>query len=143
MFVLPHYNLTMKMTNKTLLSLFLITVISVSSCAQNESNTDSGSNKIERVSASNFKKNLSELSDYQLIDVRTSGECENGVIEGAINIDYQASDFEEKIAALDKTKPTLVYCAGGVRSAKAAEKMSKMGFVQIIDLKGGYGSWDD
>ena len=77
----------------------------------------------------------------ELIDVRTPGECENGVIDGAININFQASDFEEKIASLDKTKPTLVYCAGGVRSAQAAKKMSKMGFVQIIDLKGGYSSW--
>ena len=100
-------------------------------------------NKAELLSSADFKSKLAELKDYQLIDVRTPGECENGVIDGAININFQASDFEEKIASLDKTKPTLVYCAGGVRSAKAAEKMVKMGFVQIIDLRGGYGSWDE
>jgi len=122
--------------------LSLIAVLAMASCGEitAQKNND---NKAELLSSADFKSKLAELKDYQLIDVRTPGECEHGVIEGAININFQASDFEEKIASLDKTKPTLVYCAGGVRSAKAAEKMVKMGFVQIIDLRGGYGSWDE
>ena len=122
--------------------LSLIAVLAMASCGEitAQKNND---NKAELLSSADFKSKLAELKDYQLIDVRTPGECENGVIDGAININFQASDFEEKIASLDKTKPTLVYCAGGVRSAKAAEKMVKMGFIQILDLKGGYGSWDE
>ncbi|MBT6439260.1 MAG: rhodanese-like domain-containing protein [Flavobacteriales bacterium] len=123
-----------------ILSLSVIAILAVPSCGEITAQ-ENNDNKIEVLSSKDFKSKLAGLKDYQLIDVRTPGECENGVIDGAININFQASDFEEKIASLDKTKPTLVYCAGGVRSAQAAKKMSKMGFVQIIDLKGGYSSW--
>jgi len=125
-----------------ILSLSVIAILAVASCGEITAQ-ENNDNNAELLSPKDFKSKLAELKDYQLIDVRTPQEVSEGAIEGSINIDFKSDDFKTKIAELDKTKPTLVYCAGGVRSAKAAEKMSKMGFVQIIDLKGGYSSWDD
>jgi rhodanese-related sulfurtransferase len=51
------------------------------------------------------------------------------------------SAFESEIQKLDKTQPVYVYCRSGARSQKAAEKMVEMGFTQVIDLEGGYLSW--
>jgi rhodanese-related sulfurtransferase len=49
--------------------------------------------------------------------------------------------FESDIQKLDKKQPVYVYCRSGARSQKAAEKMIALGFTQVIDLEGGYLSW--
>lgn len=77
----------------------------------------------------------------QLIDVRTPEEFKEGHIKGAENIDFLAEGFLPKFERFDKNKPLYIYCRSGNRSAKAAAKLSEMGFSQIIDLKGGYKAW--
>ncbi|MEO1436628.1 MAG: rhodanese-like domain-containing protein, partial [Bacteroidota bacterium] len=77
-------------------------------------------------------------SNLQLIDVRTPEEVAQGAIEGATNINFRASDFQEKILALDKEQPVLVYCKSGGRSGKTADLLVKQGFTKVYDLDGGY-----
>ena len=96
----------------------------------------------KRVSKTEFKEKLGSLEDVQLIDVRTAGEYQKGTIENAINIDYTASNFVEMINMLDKTKPTLIFCQAGGRSAAALKKFRAQGFVYVLELEGGYGSWN-
>ena len=79
--------------------------------------------------------------DVQLIDVRTSEEYSKGFIEEAQNIDYNSTDFANKISKLDKNKPVLLYCAMGGRSSKASKVFKSLGFKKIYDLKGGFLSW--
>ena len=79
--------------------------------------------------------------DVQLIDVRTSEEYSKGFIEDAQNIDYNSTDFADKISKLDKNKPVLLYCAMGGRSSKASKVFKFQGFKKIYDLKGGFLSW--
>lgn len=76
-----------------------------------------------------------------LIDVRTPGEFSGGSIEDAINIDFYAADFEQKIAALDTTKTAFIFCQSGGRSGRSASKFFKVGFDKVVDLKGGYGAY--
>ncbi|MCB0443746.1 MAG: rhodanese-like domain-containing protein [Flavobacterium sp.] len=78
----------------------------------------------------------------QLIDVRTPNEFNDGFIKGAKNINVNDPNFESEIQKLDKTKPVYIYCRSGARSQTAAKKMVALGFIQIIDLKGGYMNWD-
>jgi len=97
---------------------------------------------IHRVDNADFAAKLAD-PNAQLVDVRTPDEHAEGAIEGAVNINYHDKDFAEQIAGkLDKNKPVLLYCAGGVRSAKAAKIVKKQGFTQIYDLKNGYGGWE-
>ena len=86
-------------------------------------------------------KELTGLQDVQLVDVRTLEEYESGYIENAQNIDYNSPYFEKEIKKLDKSKPVIVYCQKGGRSAKCAEKMKEAGFVKIYDLDGGLAKW--
>ena len=79
--------------------------------------------------------------DIQLIDVRTPTEVSAGKIENALNIDFNSPDFKAEIEKLDKDKKTLVYCAAGGRSGKAAQLMHDIGFKEVYDLQGGYGNW--
>ncbi len=96
---------------------------------------------IERIDAAAFKAKIEELPDEQILDVRTPQEVSSGMIEGSLNINYHDADFAQQLSALDKNKPVMVYCAGGVRSAKAAKILKKEGFKEIYDLKVGYGGW--
>jgi phage shock protein E len=47
------------------------------------------------------------------------------------------------LAALDKTKPYLVYCAAGGRSSKAASLMQQMGFQYIYNVSEGFPALKD
>lgn len=84
---------------------------------------------------------LLELEDVQLIDVRTPEEFKEGNIPTAQNIDYNSPTFDEDITKLDKTKPVILYCKSGGRSAKCAKKMEEAGFVKVYDLDGGISKW--
>ncbi len=72
-----------------------------------------------------------------LIDVRTAEEYAAGHLEGAINIDVTAADFQEKIADLDKTGAYTLYCRSGKRAERAAGIMRDAGFANVTNA-GGY-----
>jgi rhodanese-related sulfurtransferase len=91
--------------------------------------------------AASFKEKLSQDDQAILLDVRTPAEVAEGIIPGAIVIDFTAPDFADKIAALDKDKDYYVYCKMGGRSTKAAAHMSSVGFRRVINLEGGYAGW--
>lgn len=121
---------------------FVIIILFVSiifnfSCLQS---SQSSASVVEIVTAEEMKE-LTQLEDVQLVDVRTAKEYEEGHIIDAQNIDYMSPDFEQQIEQLDKTKPIVVYCKQGGRSKKCAEKLEDAGFVKIYDFKGGVAKW--
>jgi len=77
-----------------------------------------------------------------ILDVRSPSEYAIGHIPGAVNIDCQAKDFVEKIAALDKAQSYLVHCAAGGRSARACDKMARLSFSNLYNLKDGFKAWE-
>lgn len=87
-----------------------------------------------------FKKEMSK-SGVQLIDVRTAQEYSEGHIPGAMNIDVNAPDFEEKIKVLNKKENVALYCRSGRRSKMAANKLTTAGF-KVVELNSGFLSWD-
>lgn len=78
-----------------------------------------------------------------ILDVRTEDECNQGIIENAINIDiHKGAEFIAAIEALDKTKNYYVYCRSGARSAKACEIMNELGIENAYNLLGGILEWN-
>lgn len=78
--------------------------------------------------------------EYQLIDVRNPGELENeGTIDTATNIPLDV--LREGIAELDPNKPTIVYCAKGLRGYVAATILMNKGFDKLYNLGGGFKGW--
>jgi phage shock protein E len=73
--------------------------------------------------------------------VRTPEEFAAGHLPGAININVEASDFDTKVAGLDESAETLVYCRTGNRSGIATDKMVELGFTDMSDLQGGIEAW--
>ena len=84
---------------------------------------------------------LIEQKDVQLVDVRTPEERKEGYIEHSQNIDFNSPTFDEDINKLDKSKPVILYCKSGGRSAKCSEKLIDAGFVKVYDLEGGITQW--
>jgi thioredoxin len=75
------------------------------------------------------------------VDVRTPEEYNEKHIGNAENININGSDFEKKMDALDKTKPTYIYCLAGSRSKKAADWAANNGFKEVYNLESGITSW--
>ena len=94
-----------------------------------------------RLTAKAFDQRASELADLQIVDVRNPGEVEAGTIPGAIAI--PVGQLPTRLGELDPAKPTVVYCAGGYRSSVAASLLRQNGFVDVSDILGGFGAWDD
>lgn len=84
---------------------------------------------------------LREHPETQVLDVRSKGEFDGGALPKAVNISIGDAAFDSKVAALDKEKPVLVYCAGGFRSRKAVAKLKQLGFANIQHIQRGYMSW--
>jgi rhodanese-related sulfurtransferase len=96
--------------------------------------------KVNNLDANGFASDIKNAG-VVVLDVRTAGEFASGHIENAINIDVESSDFDSKIAKLDKNVEYAVYCHSGRRSGIATEKMAKSGFTKISNLDGGIQAW--
>jgi rhodanese-related sulfurtransferase len=96
---------------------------------------------VKNVGVEEFDKLRTDKKNV-VLDVRTPEEFDKGHIPGAINVDFNAPDFQKKVAELDKSKTYLVHCAGGVRSAKACTAMDKIAFPNIVNLEPGFRAWE-
>jgi rhodanese-related sulfurtransferase len=82
-------------------------------------------------------------SDAVILDVRTPEEWDQGIIPGAIHIDYyKGQGFVDEVAQLDNTKSYYVYCRSGMRSGNACNIMGQLGFAKAYNLEGGISQWD-
>ncbi len=88
-----------------------------------------------------FEARLGEKG-VQLLDVRTAGEFQGGHLAEARNFDWTNGELEAIAPKLDKSKPVLLYCASGRRSAAARDFLVKQGFTDVVDLSGGIGAWN-
>jgi len=73
-----------------------------------------------------------------LLDVRTTGECAAGMIEGAVNIPY--TRLLDRFAELPEGEPVIVNCRSGGRSAAACTMLARSGRT-VANLEGGYHAW--
>lgn len=85
-----------------------------------------------------FMKEKQE-EEYQLLDVRQPKEYEREHIPGAILIPVK--ELVYRIAELDPGKPTLVYCAAGVRSKAASQILMSRDFAEVYNISGGIRAW--
>lgn len=77
-----------------------------------------------------------------LLDVREKKEVAQGIIGGAKHITLgEVNKRIDEIASF-KDKPVLVYCRSGNRSAMACGLLTKAGFSDVTNLKGGIMAWE-
>lgn len=71
-----------------------------------------------------------------VIDVRTAAEFAEGHLEGALNIDVTAGDFQSEISALDPAGKYVLYCRSGNRAGQAIQIMQGLGFTDLTNAGG-------
>ncbi len=86
---------------------------------------------------------LLRSGEVQLGDVREKNEWDEGYIPGAVHVPRGYLEIWAEDRLPDKTKPTVLYCAGGVRSAMAADTLAKLGYQKVISMVGGFNRWKD
>lgn len=101
---------------------------------------------VREISIDESDRLIRERSDVAVIDVRTAPEfTEQGHLPRAQLVDFFREDFAAAIDALklDPAKPCIVYCAIGGRAGRAAEKLAKLGFKEILLPKGSFKAWKE
>ncbi len=72
-----------------------------------------------------------------VVDVRTVDEYNEGHIKDAVNIPLDIIDT----IGYDHDQTLIVYCASGVRSLEAVNKLANMGYTSLYNLDGGLLNW--
>jgi glyoxylase-like metal-dependent hydrolase (beta-lactamase superfamily II)/rhodanese-related sulfurtransferase len=95
--------------------------------------------RLSRLSAEGLADRMQTVPGLVLVDVRNPGEVELGSIDGALHISLPS--LLSRADELDRTAPTVVFCAGGYRSAIASSLLRSHGFSDVSDVIGGYTAW--
>jgi hydroxyacylglutathione hydrolase len=77
--------------------------------------------------------------DFQLLDVRTPQEWDEGHLPGALYLFL--GDLPKKLRDLNPDEPVVVYCASGYRSSLAASRLQANGFGKVQNVPGSYTAW--
>ena len=94
----------------------------------------------ENITPTEFKQWLDEGKDITILDTRSDYEIRLGTFEDAVDFDIQsfrAFPQAVKDCNLDKEKPVVMFCTGGVRCEKASVVMLEEGFKDVRQLEGG------
>src|SRR4051794_9794643 len=80
--------------------------------------------------------------DAVVLDVRDAAEYKSGHITNARNVPEAELDARAKELDKVKAKPIIVSCARGNRSGTIAAKLRKLGFAEVVSLRGGIAAWN-
>lgn len=76
-----------------------------------------------------------------IVDVRERDEFEEGALRGAVHVPRGYLELRIEGVTPDRGQNIVVYCAGGVRSALAAQALEALGYTNVASLAGGFGAW--
>jgi sulfur-carrier protein adenylyltransferase/sulfurtransferase len=96
--------------------------------------------EIDEVGASRAREIIEEESP-SIVDVREREEWDEGHIPGAVHVPRGHLESRIEQAAPDKSRPVVVYCAAGNRSAFATKTLEELGYERVMSLAGGFTDW--
>lgn len=79
----------------------------------------------------------------KLIDVREDSEWRRArpAIPSVVHLPRGILERDIEGVATDPNQPIVLYCAGGIRSALAAESLQRMGYKNVKSMAGGFAAW--
>ena len=95
---------------------------------------------MKEISVQELKEKREKEEDFQLIDVREDFEYEMSNLGGTL---IPLGGILIEADKVDKTKPVVVMCRSGKRSAAAIMQLEQQGFTNLYNLKGGILAWAD
>jgi molybdopterin/thiamine biosynthesis adenylyltransferase/rhodanese-related sulfurtransferase len=97
--------------------------------------------EIDEVDAVRARSLLDGPESPLFVDVREPDEWEEGHLPGAVHVARGHLESRIEHAAPDRTRPIVVYCQAGARSAFAAKSLQELGYEHVVSLAGGYTDW--
>lgn len=104
--------------------------------------------RIENLSVEALARELEENRDLLLIDLRELQErVDLGTLPGAKHVPRGMLEFWADPASpyyrdyFREGRRTILFCAGGGRSALAVETLQRMGFADVAHLEPGFAGW--
>ena len=94
----------------------------------------------EAITPAEFKQWMDEGRDITVLDTRNDYEIRIGTFENSVDLNISTfRAFPEAVmnSSLDKDKPVVMFCTGGIRCEKASALMLKEGFQDVRQLQGG------
>jgi len=86
-----------------------------------------------------LRERLARGDDLDLVDVREPHEWDRGHLVGARLVPL--STVAEQLGSFAPDREVVVYCAAGVRSARAARQLLEGGVPRVLSLAGGIQRW--
>lgn len=93
----------------------------------------------EQISVEELDARMREGDIGRIVDVRRPGEWEAGHIPDALHLPL--NNLADEAAALPKSQPVAVICAGGFRSSIASSILEQQGFTKVTNVVGGMAAW--
>ncbi len=98
--------------------------------------------RIREVDTATAQADLSRQGTV-VLDVREPDEYEQGALPGAIHIPRGHLESQVEGRVTDHDAHLVVYCAGGTRSAFAADTLEQLGYADVVSVVGGFNKWKD
>ncbi|MGA3217286.1 MAG: molybdopterin-synthase adenylyltransferase MoeB [Acidimicrobiales bacterium] len=83
------------------------------------------------------------LGEALFLDVREPDEYAQGAVPGAVHLPRGMLELQVEGRVPDKDRKIVVYCAGGTRSALAAQSLGQLGYTEVVSMAGGFNKWKD
>lgn len=146
---------------KTIKTLFVICLIAMFGCQNNESNlskiyasTDDlvadVKKDISMLSVAEFNELMNGEEYFTLLDVRLPKEHDKGFIPGSVSIPRGVLEFrigsekvwdEEGLYVPEKEELLILYCKKSNRSPLAAHRLIQLGYKNVKVIDGGWHGW--
>lgn len=96
--------------------------------------------RITEVTPQQVREMRQRGEDAVYLDVREPNEYNLGHLPGAMHV--PRGQLETKLEGmLPRGRKVVVYCAGGSRSALAADTLKQMGYGDVASMSGGFRQW--
>jgi molybdopterin/thiamine biosynthesis adenylyltransferase/rhodanese-related sulfurtransferase len=96
---------------------------------------------VREIEAQEARDRLGSVEAPMLVDVRERNEWNQGHIPGAVLIPLGELDSRIGEAAPDRSRPLILYCASGRRSAVGARTLEELGYDDAVSMAGGFNAW--
>src|SRR6476659_6798064 len=96
--------------------------------------------EISEIDATHARERI-ESGEPVVVDVREQDEWDEGHIPGAVHVPRGHLESRIERLAPDTSRPVVVYCSAGNRSAFAAKTLTDLGYEDVVSLAGGFTDW--
>jgi sulfur-carrier protein adenylyltransferase/sulfurtransferase len=96
--------------------------------------------EISEIDATHARERI-ESGEPVVVDVREQDEWDEGHIAGAVHVPRGHLESRIERLAPDTSRPVVVYCSAGNRSAFAAKTLEELGYEDVVSLAGGFTDW--